>query len=463
MTKYNNPRYSWKTLLNLSNLVDRIYRAVFPRSTKSPAEDTDKVVVEDVDEVRHYVYLSDIGTGGGSSISFGAQGEIPYVNATSDDFDYLTNFSFDGTDLSAPNALKVDQINEFTTDAGVTIDGLEIKDYNITAPDGSSSDGQSIGIYGGDADGATNDGGHVYIRGGNAILADNQSLTGNIYLSPGSPFTQYSSAPRVYIGDPNYDGRYSVIQAEGSGSDVTLQLLPKGTGSVILGIDSTPSISLITPTINLGSLEDVVVQPSGAGGLQSDGYKITLRGGNGLGVGDTDGGDLCFVGGNPNDSGSRGNIYLGTGGDNTVPAKTSETNVIYYNTGTGKLSYGAAGEGGTPMYIYIKATGQSEGDLHLSDVTNWGVSFALIKEIRVVTNSTDWDLHILQNDNGYSANDANIPSQVLNVGGNGTEIIMLDYTYEDEDATDEVHLYWVDNSGSNTADIYVTGYELNGN
>lgn len=128
-----------------------------------------------------------------------------------------------------------------------------------------------------------------------------------------------------------------------------------------------------------------------------------------------------------------------------------------------EIGTGGGSGGATPMYIYIKATSQSEGDLHLSDAVNWNTSLALIKNIKIVTNSTDWDLYILQNDNGYLVNDANIPSQVLNEGGNTTETIMLDYSYEDEDATDEVHLYWIDNSGSNTADIYITGYELSEN
>ncbi len=48
-----------------------------------------------------------------------------------------------------------------------------------------------------------------------------------------------------------------------------------------------------------------------------------------------------------------------------------------------------------PTYISIKAISQSEGDIHLSDVSNWGVSKALIKMIRVITLSTDWDLYIL--------------------------------------------------------------------
>ena len=113
-----------------------------------------------------------------------------------------------------------------------------------------------------------------------------------------------------------------------------------------------------------------------------------------------------------------------------------------------------------PTYIFIKATNQSEGDMHLSDASNWGVSKALIKMLRVVTSSTDWDLYILQNDNGYAADDANIPKMQIMTAGNGNANIYLDLPYEDEDDSNEVHLYFLDNSGSNTADIYAIGYEM---
>lgn len=114
----------------------------------------------------------------------------------------------------------------------------------------------------------------------------------------------------------------------------------------------------------------------------------------------------------------------------------------------------------TPRYIVIKATTQSEGDLHLSDGASWNTSKALISLIRVVTSSTDWDLYILQNDNGYAANDANIPMMQIVEAGNGNINVRLDLPFEDEDDSGEVHLYYLDNSGANTADIYVIGYAL---
>lgn len=112
-----------------------------------------------------------------------------------------------------------------------------------------------------------------------------------------------------------------------------------------------------------------------------------------------------------------------------------------------------------PTHLFIKATAQSEGDLHLSSA-DWGMSKAMISTIRIETASTDWDLYLLQNDNGYSADDANIPRMKLMDSGTGNANIFVNSPYEDEDGSDEVHLYYLDNSGANTADIYIIGSSL---
>lgn len=116
--------------------------------------------------------------------------------------------------------------------------------------------------------------------------------------------------------------------------------------------------------------------------------------------------------------------------------------------------------GGQLVYSYIKATSQSEGDLHLSDAVNWNINKAHISKIKVVTSSTDWDLFLLQNDNGYAADDANIPMTQLMGNGNGDLEITVNEEYEDEDSSKEVHLYYRDNAGTDTADFYIEGYEL---
>ena len=112
-----------------------------------------------------------------------------------------------------------------------------------------------------------------------------------------------------------------------------------------------------------------------------------------------------------------------------------------------------------PTYKYIIYTANAEGDVHLTD-SNWAIDKALIKAIRVETTSPNWKLMILQNDNGSATNDAAIPAMVLVNNGFGNQNIYLDLPYEDEDASNEVHLYYNDNDGASLPNFYVMGYEL---
>lgn len=115
---------------------------------------------------------------------------------------------------------------------------------------------------------------------------------------------------------------------------------------------------------------------------------------------------------------------------------------------------------GTPMYVHLAVTGQPEGDISLSDATDWNVDKAVIKMIRVETTSTDWDLYLLQNGNGYAADDAEIPALRLMKKGKSDEDILIDLAYEDEDVSKSVHLYFIDNAGSATATFYIAGFKV---
>lgn len=113
-----------------------------------------------------------------------------------------------------------------------------------------------------------------------------------------------------------------------------------------------------------------------------------------------------------------------------------------------------------PPYKVVGDTGVAEGDVSISSTTTWGTTKALIKQVVIATTSTDWELWILQNGNGYAANDAAIPAMQLADGLSGNSVLRLDHAYEDEDAASEVHLYWQDNSGTRTYDVDVIGYSL---
>jgi len=145
----------------------------------------------------------------------------------------------------------------------------------------------------------------------------------------------------------------------------------------------------------------------------------------------------------------------------TIPSQAGNSGRVLGTNGS-ILSWvtGGGGGGSVPDYFMIANTGLSPGDVHISGASNWDTSRAVLKSMAVSTSSTDWDIWLLWNDNGYAVNDASVPAAQVLGGGNGDETVLLDLAYEDEDLSNEVHLYLVDNSGANTFDIHVMGTEL---
>jgi hypothetical protein len=152
----------------------------------------------------------------------------------------------------------------------------------------------------------------------------------------------------------------------------------------------------------------------------------------------------------------------------TVPGKlnVNDANTQIYEDGISNLTFKDAVAGtltlselNCPKHIYIYTTGQTAGNLDLSDGTNWNTSKAKIYNIRVVTDCTDWKLWLVRNDNGIPG-DATYPAwQIMGayLSGNGSQDIPINRAYIDEDGTNEVHLVLVDNIGGETFDIYIEG------
>lgn len=141
----------------------------------------------------------------------------------------------------------------------------------------------------------------------------------------------------------------------------------------------------------------------------------------------------------------------------TVANASPSTADIKVNTTNGVIEWydGATWQSADcPKHIYIDVAAQAGGNLNLSDVTNWNTSKALIKYITIVTVSIDWDLTL------YEADDFTTkPFQVV-ANQNSNATIYLDYPYQDQDATGEVHIKYTDNVGADTADIYILGVKM---
>jgi hypothetical protein len=114
---------------------------------------------------------------------------------------------------------------------------------------------------------------------------------------------------------------------------------------------------------------------------------------------------------------------------------------------------------GCPTMKTLTSTGLAAGSLNLTDA-NWAVSKAWLKRLTLTItagSSTDYTIQIYEKDTFLAAN--LIFTQNYNTGN--TDII-LDYLYQDQDSTSEIHLKVTDNDGSDpiTFTVNIRGIEL---
>lgn len=134
-------------------------------------------------------------------------------------------------------------------------------------------------------------------------------------------------------------------------------------------------------------------------------------------------------------------------GTTSIQSITGTINIIFI---TGSISNGT----GVMKNIWINATSQSEGNLTLSDSTNWGCRYAFISSIKVVTASTDWDMWLCETS---AFNTSLITSRQIAANRNGNFDIDIQREYNSDSTS--VYLVYTDNAGSNTSNILIIGTE----
>lgn len=207
-----------------------------------------------------------------------------------------------------------------------------------------SGNNQHLTIRAGDAYGVAGyDGGDLILKAGNAILGDNTSTGGRLYLVPGNGYTNGTSST-IYLGDDAYNGNYINFSARGTQSNIGITFVSKGSGSI--NIQGSGQTSIQGSTLFLGS-HSIYCGSSSTVYFQSnqsttEGKALHIHGGDSVGgTGNYNGGSLHLYGGQGQGTGTRGSVYFGTGGVGYLSARTSETNIIYYDPSTGKVSYGS--------------------------------------------------------------------------------------------------------------------------
>jgi len=109
-----------------------------------------------------------------------------------------------------------------------------------------------------------------------------------------------------------------------------------------------------------------------------------------------------------------------------------------------------------PKIVYIPD--QALADATKEDFThaNWNVQAAIIKAVKVVTTSTDWDLLISCHNDQSSGMFSTVK---IGQGLSGNQVILLDLPYIDDEGLYEMHMQFDDNGGSAGATVDIYGVE----
>ena len=95
---------------------------------------TDELLVSDAGTIKKMdVSVLETYMDNSLSLSLGSANQVPYMLSTTD-LQYSANLTFSGSILDVNGSITVDTINEHTTNAGVTIEGVKLENNDITLP-----------------------------------------------------------------------------------------------------------------------------------------------------------------------------------------------------------------------------------------------------------------------------------------------------------------------------------------
>ena len=116
------------------------------------------------------------------------------------------------------------------------------------------------------------------------------------------------------------------------------------------------------------------------------------------------------------------------------------------------------GAGGDLKYLELNVTGLSAGDHNLTD-TDWGESKVWIEYVSIEVASgtpTDFDIGIYEKDT-FLAADLRYAVETLDATGWSDD---SQWTYIDDDSSNEIHLRITENTGAGTYDVQIRGFRL---
>jgi len=324
-------------------------------------DDTEDHVVA-IDDSTGLLTKRSVASISGTTISFGAAvDEIPFTNSGLNDFDYATDFKYNGTILSVSSTVNITQPGGGNPFGLVNSAGNGTNTFSIN----TGADGFFIQWQGGHSSSttATHHGGAAYLRGGNqtglgggnggAVYliggTSNSGDGGDINLSPGV-------AGDINIGSTTSTESEYRLTVVSNVADTGLYLTSKGNQGIYFnnsnhagvirlgGFQVTGDANDWLMTRSNSNIDSLTINAGTAG--VSAGWEaadLILRGGDGAAaVGFEDGGHIYMYPGQLSSGGVDGSLYFGDGTSiGGLAARSSETNVIYYDTTTGLLTYGS--------------------------------------------------------------------------------------------------------------------------
>ena len=135
--------------------------------------------------------------------------------------------------------------------------------------------------------------------------------------------------------------------------------------------------------------------------------------------------------------------------DDVILSKDIDGNLVLEDANAGPITLTALK---SMRNIWIEALSQPQGNITLTDATNWNAQYSFISAINVQTTSTNWDLWIHENS---SFDTASIRSR--RIVRKGSEDVLVPVGFEVNSSTNSLYLTFTPNSGTHSASFYVTG------
>lgn len=102
--------------------------------------------------------------------------------------------------------------------------------------------------------------------------------------------------------------------------------------------------------------------------------------------------------------------------------------------------------------IWLEGTALAQGNITLTDGTNWDAQYSFISSINVKTTSTNWDMWIFES---AAFDTTSIRSRRIVRKGSGDMLVSVNF--EVNSSSNSLYLSFVPNSGTHSVTLYVTG------